>query len=580
MDNEAPPSCPPVRDITIQREAAEASSEITNAGTDSENAFLGHPAFELMQVSITLYGITGILCRTKSDSKPKRSRGKKKETLKKILNESKTGGAVDQQHQQIGPSSTISSTDSLTTYCAVNQPPLTAVVSYMKNIFSSGTTMETYVPSRPVVRLSRCEAPTLEYAARWPGWEDGKDLDDRSHTFTVARVMKQQHYQATKMAKVSTHVHETIELCVFAGRGRELIPLGVASFVITGDEEEEVVHNTPVRLPRPGTSSFDKHFVVSKKNTRRKQKTSFLHSPKHSYELDSNAILQLGVRVFPQSTLAKASAREAADRAAEERIFKEVLNELLGESFNDDDEYAKSQGARPGGDVASPDVSEAIQEISRKLDMALPSNNRKTTSESQIKDAKHTEKIKENAGEIEKNPFDNENNPFDNENNPFNSENNPFVIKDSIEGTDEFERSKDVANDTKGKKQSSNHSKDNKSNEGDQKRRRTKKDDEGDQKRQSSKKDDEGNHQLTAIANLFCGLDMCSSAHSEHTTKPILRVSTRPTNVLDSEVSKVLSPGPTVALPLSLVSSVSDSVSTRGSTPNHFYPSRILSGAR
>ena len=340
-DDSAAPLCPPVPAISIQKQA-ENGKEVTKT-TDDDSAKIfqcEEPSFELMQVRVTLYRVTGILCR-KEERRRKRRKGKQSSRPVDFPKECKTANVVSSV-----PSCSRSkrSTDSL--YGGQStQPPITAVVSYMKNVFSSGTIMETYIPSAPMDRLSRPEASTAQYSARWPGWkEDSTECDN--HSFTITRVMKQQRYEKVKMAKVSTHVHETIELCVFAGKGKELIPLGETSFVITGDEEEEVIHNTPVRIPRPGVSSFDKHFVHSRKKKRRKENSSFLHTPKQRYELDSNAILQLGVRVFPQTTLTKAIEQDSEAKASDESIFNQVLNELLGETYGEETRLSGGLGPK------------------------------------------------------------------------------------------------------------------------------------------------------------------------------------------------------------------------------------------
>ena len=510
-DDKEPQSqtCPPVHAITIQKADEGSLTEATNAGSISDTTFHpANPTFDLMQVSITLYGVTGILCRTQNvkekhmkDKKqrnpksfPKEKKSKKvKETHQTDISKKEKKSPKVTDNHEINPSSTMSS-DSVTAFGKKALPPLTAVVSYGKNIFSSGTTMETYVPSRPLDMLSRPEARTLEYAARWPGWEEGNELNTNdTHTFTVARVMRQQQYLTAKMAKVSTHVHETIELCVFVGRGKELIPLGVTSFVITGDEEEEVIHNTPVRLPRPGTSSFDRHFSSSKKRTRRRQKSGFANFPKESYELDDNAILQLGVRVLPQSMLRKASEREVEQREADERIFKEVLNELLGESF--DEKSGKNllvDQKETGGGSKDPDM---IKSIDRKISLILPSGHDENSTEGTPKDGT---KSGRSSGVLEE-----------------------IISEDKAKTASEL--------------------------------------------------------QMGAIANLFCGIDMCSR-HSERSNQD-LRVSTQALNVISSDAGKILSPEHTPVLPLSIVSSVSDSVGTKGSTPNHFYPSTTIFAA-
>uniref|UniRef100_A0A7S3DM83 Uncharacterized protein n=1 Tax=Entomoneis paludosa TaxID=265537 RepID=A0A7S3DM83_9STRA len=158
------------------------------------------------------------------------------------------------------------------------------------------------------------------------------------------------------MAKVSTHVHETVELCIFVGRGQELIPLGICSFVITGDEEDEVIHNAPVRVPSPGTSTFERHFAPTRKQKRKNWKPCFSNNRLQHYGLDGNANIQLGVRVIPQRTLAAAIQRRENEKAMDDIVFNQVLNDLLGngqgEIASDGIDAEKAMGKIKGTDTS------------------------------------------------------------------------------------------------------------------------------------------------------------------------------------------------------------------------------------
>ena len=100
----------------------------------------------------------------------------------------------------------------------------------------------------PLLKESRAAARTVRYNASWssgPGYEALEEQNGQPSTFQLLRVMKHQAYRAgTKIGQVSGYIHETIELCVFAGRSKELVPLGITSLVITGDEDGEVETST------------------------------------------------------------------------------------------------------------------------------------------------------------------------------------------------------------------------------------------------------------------------------------------------------------------------------------------------
>lgn len=271
--------------------------------------------FELMQVNITVYKLNGIRCRIRDKSKRNKLIPR---VLKKGSKPSATSTTGDSRVSKTtsGDSSngdTIPAPPMLDTPPAPSpndRVPTTAVVSYQRNAMSSASAMETFLPSLPMVPTTGAPGVSprsTRYKANWvvddcgrtPRVTTEEDMDERTAcTFTMVRAMKREAFRPdVKIEEVNNYMHETVDLNVSLGRGRDLFPIGSASLVVTGDEEGEVMMNLPVK-PRGTFSS-----PSSKRNQRRnKERNYFQHDRFRRYVLDDNATLRVGIRVIPQKT--------------------------------------------------------------------------------------------------------------------------------------------------------------------------------------------------------------------------------------------------------------------------------------
>ena len=191
--------------------------------------------------------------------------------------------------------------------------------------------METFMPSLPLHRLSRGDRHSLRYSARWSGDSSSRSIDGEEEScpsFKILRLMNQQQYNPTSsIREISTYEHEQIDLCVFVGRGKQLVPIGVVAFVVTGDEETETILNLPVKKPVPGSLVYERHF---KRSSRSKgPKDSFEDDPNNIFTIGNNASLRLGVRVFPQRSFLEADERSTVGREQDEKVFESVLQRIL-----------------------------------------------------------------------------------------------------------------------------------------------------------------------------------------------------------------------------------------------------------
>lgn len=301
----------------------------------------GQARFEMMEIHITLYALSGILYQTKKSGDKRRKRSDRSGTWRKGRSSKSSIGsdaytAAGTSTQEGGTTlSTITESCSTPALMGFEMNPLlaptTAVVSSTRHDPLSDRPMETFMPSLPLHRLSRGDAQALRYSARWTteSKSQGTEGEEQScPSFKILRLMNQQQYiPSTRIGEISTYEHQQVDLCVFVGRGKEMLPVGVVSFVVTGDEETETILNLPVNKPAAGSSHFDRHFKQSKR--KKGPQDSFQSDPRHMFTVGSHATLRVGVRTFPQRSFIEADERSAVAREKEEKVFESVLEKIL-----------------------------------------------------------------------------------------------------------------------------------------------------------------------------------------------------------------------------------------------------------
>ena len=108
----------------------------------------------------------------------------------------------------------------------------------------------------------------------------------------------------------STYVHEKVELNINLSRGTELIRLGTASLVISGEEEGEILINVPAKAFVHKSKNMNKKKFKKGKAIKSNKYGYFANDLTRRYSLEENATLRVGIRVIPQDTLDIAEARE------------------------------------------------------------------------------------------------------------------------------------------------------------------------------------------------------------------------------------------------------------------------------
>lgn len=308
-------------------------SAVTPSGTPFISESDGE--FELMHVKVTVLGLTGIVCETATPKKRKPSLTK---TARAGDNFKNTPISRNTQGSTVSSlSSTDGSTFSDRPLCH-NHIPTVAVVAFQRNVTNSETVIATHLPSHPLGMPVSSFGSLYRYIAHWPTESDSfvqqnGEVDRAS--FTLLRVMMRDAYATSDLegARVS-YATETIDIHIGLSRGKDMIPLGVASIVITGDEEGAEL----MVLPAKPLSTKGKSMVLGSGGKKRRprlfksmKKASFPDDPSKTFRLDENASLRVMVKVLPshaviatEAALAdKEEAREATDQLPGDQEDKE-----------------------------------------------------------------------------------------------------------------------------------------------------------------------------------------------------------------------------------------------------------------
>ena len=247
--------------------------------------------FDLMNISITIYGMTGILCEEEESKK-----AKKRTPLK-----SKHKGQSEEDPHNEGI-------------------PTTVAASMQRNVTSSKTVIETFLPSQPMNIYSEPGKRT-RLSSHWqsPSYtllqgqdaEDENNVSNMNSSFQMLRMMMKKPFsKGQQQGIVENYEHETIKIGLNLCRGKELLRLGTATLVVTGEEEGEVMIHIPVspisELQKVKVKGGQPGKKSKQKKERKEIKTCFENDNRH-FTLAENSSLHVGVRVHPQQDIEAAA---------------------------------------------------------------------------------------------------------------------------------------------------------------------------------------------------------------------------------------------------------------------------------
>ena len=270
--------------------------------------------FDLMNINITIYGVTGILCEEKE---PKKSSGINLVKRRSVLKAAKAGTP------------------------RVAAIPTTVAASVKRNAISSQTVIETFLPSQPL-NIQSSPGKETNLSASWQssgyelrGGEDRQDenenTSDEHISFEVLRMMMKKPFTREKVpgGLVENYIHEHVQIGVNLCRGHELMRLGVATLIITGEEEGQVMMHIPARpCANPGVQERKLKPKSSSRNHKKKEPKKNKKLKMHfendncTFRLDENSSLYLGVQVNPRQDVEAAERYQEVIQPSESQLLR------------------------------------------------------------------------------------------------------------------------------------------------------------------------------------------------------------------------------------------------------------------
>lgn len=255
-------------------------AEEFDCGDDNNSESEALKIFDLMNIRITIYALSGVVCKA-SDKKKKNRRRSDVPRLKcnSLRNLPVHDGAVK----------------------PLEEIPTTVVVSCERNVTSSGTKIETYLPSSSLRKPEQGKSASIRQNATFPA--AGSSLssvmseDASPSSFEVTRMMQRHTFLPDEnMRQVANYVAETVDVKVGIARGHEMAQVAIVSIPVTGDEESETQILAPLKFLAPKKLRIAR----KRKNERKMMKdVSFKADPTYSYDVEENAVLRVGVHCFP-----------------------------------------------------------------------------------------------------------------------------------------------------------------------------------------------------------------------------------------------------------------------------------------
>jgi len=285
--------------------------------------------FEMMDVSVTVLGLTGVMSEAVKTKKGRKSCG--------------AGGGPGSSrapsgHRRSGSRSrTIGASSSSGDSSDTDHIPVTAVASFFKNVTSYKTSIGTHLPSLALGTPTSSFGNTSRYMASWPspfdaqsrGTYTSRGMANGNASFKFSRVMKRHVVDGSWDGEDPSVIDgggngvftpETMDVLVGLSRGSDMIPLGVATLVITGEEVGEVQVNLPVKTGNAALASMStvntknakgknakgnkkqKIFKTLAKGAKNSKKGAFFKvAPGSRYRLDETAALRLLVKAVPRN---------------------------------------------------------------------------------------------------------------------------------------------------------------------------------------------------------------------------------------------------------------------------------------
>lgn len=196
--------------------------------------------------------------------------------------------------------------------------PINAVISCTKNV-SRSRQIATHVPSLPLsIPSASLGDKKHDFLVRWPA--DFDPQGDALSTFKMSRLMKKDFSMQSHGPNLSSgYVAEEIELMIGLMRGSEMITVGKAILIITGNETEEMVIDLPisndknvvknkggdVASPVPLKKSGSKLSFSNKNSVKILKPKHFPSDKRRKFYITDSAMIRLHVQINPKNKMSE-----------------------------------------------------------------------------------------------------------------------------------------------------------------------------------------------------------------------------------------------------------------------------------
>ena len=223
-----------------------------------------------------------------------------------------------------------------------NKVPITAVATFTTKVNSSA--MSTNLPSLPLGTPISFFGNLNRHVVSWPADFDptGTELS----TFKVTKFMKKELLSVGKIpgedtnSVMSIFVPEKLEIGIGLMRGSEMITIGAATLVVTGEELIDTQVNLPVKTSKDAVKRHRKSsskFFRKSPSTKTLKALSFPSAPTRKYKLDESATLRLLVKVTPGSEAVYNSSNQTIVSVKSACDPVDQVCDAMGKSFISDD---------------------------------------------------------------------------------------------------------------------------------------------------------------------------------------------------------------------------------------------------
>lgn len=245
-----------------------------------------------------------------------------------------------------------------------NKIPITAVATFTSNVANSKKLMTTNLPSLALSTPVSAFKNINRHVVSWPA--EFNPTGSELSTFKFERHMKEELLSIGKMpgeennSIMSIFVPEKLEIQLGLMRGSEMIQVGAATLVVTGEELMDTQVNLPVKISRDsvkrdrksGSNIFRRSSNSKNKNLKA---VPFPSAPSRKYSLDESATLRLLVRVSPKDESAcdfseSLSTASSLGRSTEYSQICSVMNSTHISTANS---YARSQQLNTGESMST-----------------------------------------------------------------------------------------------------------------------------------------------------------------------------------------------------------------------------------